>query len=1274
MKECLFENQIDSLLADRLSDAEEEQVDVHLSTCASCRELLKAKTTVPESIGRALAAESSDSIGDEFLDRIMKDNSDNDYATDGEETSPMGDEHTLPPGKNIAHSAKSLTVSNTRLIDLPGYEILAEIGRGGLGVVFKAWQHALDRIVAIKMMKSQLFAGATELSRFQIEAKAVAQLQHPNIVQVFDVIDHDDNPCLCMEYVEGIDLSKRLAGNPQPPNDAAGLVEILANAMHSVHRTGILHRDLKPANVLLGHANDPSTGIRLTGAGSDELFQPKITDFGLSKQVDQDNGLTETQSAIGTPSYMSPEQALEGKNVTAAADVYSLGAILYEMLTGRPPFRGTTPINTLAHVIHEPPVAPRKLVSSIPVDLEAVCLKSLEKEPGYRYSTAEALADDLRRFQDGVPTIARPTTFVERSWRWSKRHPVAVGLIVIALLAAIGVRYAFVMQQQTLAARSLKVRARTAVESVRNSRSTGVPGAIQDLAEYPREYVIAQLDEQFATSTLDQQRSITYARARLGIVDVDLLVKRTTNSPASEADNLITALSYSNQAATAKLRERAKQHEANKDWRRMARSATVLLFLGDTSIAKEMCRLRANAIRRTMFIDEFSRWRADLVLLKKHVSKIIHHDFRSGFCLAMGSIPGDWVTLDAKKAWQPVLADWYINSPDSGTHSAAGWALRKWELEIPKIASSTEIADKNWYVNDLGMTMIKIPAGSFVRSINDNSNDGASQTAPDEQTQEVNLSRPYLLSDREVTVGMFREFMTDSKLADDQKPRDWKAPDQAHNQSDFPAQNISWYDAVLFCNWLSRREGYEPSYVTTGDKETVVDGFGGEKREHRVWRLISNANGYRLPTEAEWEHACRAGTTTPYFFGDSDLALKNDQEILLKYVSLMTPLSDIKVTNVCSWPPNGWGFSEMHGNVGEWCHDRFSTYSRESQLDDPAGPAEYQTEVAERVCRGFGMNARLASASNRKFSRLSPTTRMQSNGFRLARTSREGHKNSLGMNMLTPIEISSKQVTFNGFTNDEQKVSLSRPYFLSDAEISVDEFRRFHDDADYRSEFSGESIGDWKGEDTVRSPTSEHPIQMIHWYDAVKFCNWLSRREGLNPAYELTDDIESIEVRGATGLSVHENEAWRLDPKANGYRLPTEAEWEHACRASSTTVVAMGEPNQLSNSVFKSYAVCMLTQNAPCKSKLPNGWGLFDMYGNVQELCHDWLADYDQIPEIVDSFGPVRAQSKDFRVMRGGYHETPPKYFGSGRTAGLNGIYPSMRNVFIGFRVARPCR
>jgi WD40 repeat protein len=312
------------------------------------------------------------------------------------------------------------------------YELLEEIARGGMGIVFKAWQISLKRIVALKLILAGQLASSAEIDRFRTEAENAASLDHPHIVPIYEVGAHDGHHFFSMKLIEGGSLAQKIAGKPQDPKTAAQLMATVARAVHYAHQHGILHRDLKPANILLEWR-----------AGDVNPLVPLVTDFGLAKRMEGGGGLTHSNAIVGTPSYLSPEQASgQNKRLTTAADTYALGAILYELLTGRPPFKAETPLDTLRQVMHDEPLPPSRLAPRLDLDLETICLTCLEKEPEKRYGSALEFAEELERWLAGEPIRRRRSRIWGRAVKWARRKPASAALVAVsavATLALVGV-------------------------------------------------------------------------------------------------------------------------------------------------------------------------------------------------------------------------------------------------------------------------------------------------------------------------------------------------------------------------------------------------------------------------------------------------------------------------------------------------------------------------------------------------------------------------------------------------------------------------------------------------------------------------------------------------------------------------------------------------------------------------------------------------------------------------------------------------------------------
>ncbi len=508
--------------------------------------------------------------------------------------------------------------------------------------------------------------------------------------------------------------------------------------------------------------------------------------------------------------------------------------------------------------------------------------------------------------------------------------------------------------------RSLRQQLTTALDAVQNGRGLVVPFTVRDLERLPRALVVAELEVRYANADPQQKLGLAYAMARYGQVDVPFLVSRIHGSAPEEVDNLAAALARSRAAATDAIQDKAA---AGRNWRLKARRPVVALRLEDDHIAADMCRIddRPDPVQRTIFIDEFPAWHGDVTKLATYCQARSDSALRSGLCLAVGGIASAQLADAERKAWKPVLTEWYETASDCATHSAAGWALRQWSIEAPAPpATSQESEGRQWLVNSLGMTLLKINPGVFVRN----------DQTPEAKEQTVQLTRAVFLSDREISVGQFQQFINDANYPKGEKPEKWPGADaKVSSTPDHPVQQVNWYDALLFCNWLSRTEGRTACYERTGRKEIVK--FGNSEYERDVWRLVADATGYRLPTEAEWEYSCRAGTTTEFASG-------SDEEMLRKYAVFNAR----RAASCGSKLPNGWGLFDMHGNAWEWCWDGYKNYDLKSPAVDPTGAAGV---VPDRVIRGGGWSytADFTRASIRNGN--SPENRHILLGFRVAR-------------------------------------------------------------------------------------------------------------------------------------------------------------------------------------------------------------------------------------------------------------------------------------------------
>lgn len=872
------------------------------------------------------------------------------------------------------------------------YELIEEIAQGGMGVVWKARQVTLNRIVALKMILTGRLAGQEEVRRFYIEAEAAAHLDHPGIVPIYEVGQHAGQHFYSMGFIEGQSLAEKLARGPLPPREAAELVKEVAEAISYAHQRGVIHRDLKPGNILV-----------------DQEGQPRVTDFGLAKHDSaindpassaRDRPLTLTGQILGTPSYMPPEQAAAKTNVGPPADVYSLGAVLYALLTGRPPFQSASVVDTLMAVIQEVPIAPRKLNSSLPLDLSTICLKCLEKDIHHRYASARELADELQRYLNGEPILARPITRAERAARWIARHPMAAGASGFGLLAVVLLAWIASAQMRAVREESDRRRAESLVDAALTAPSDAVPYAVENLRPLSRQ-ALPILRERFGDESQPKYQRLHAALALAALEEVDeaFFVDAIVDSPPAESRSILTALARNRETVVPRLAARAAQETKPEAKARLALS---LLELGDASVSRELVRMSPDPAIRTALIHQAApTWAVNATRLLEETADSA---LRYSLCLGVGLSPDERFSADEKKELGEVLAKLYQEAPDGATHSAADWTLRQWQIDLPQLPRgklAEKSANRDWFVNAQGMTLVQIPAGTFMMGVAATvvqtpagtsvvdvggtrwssmvsiAGPGGMVTARGGTGPRVGvtLTRSFWLANREVTVAQFEAFRQDAEYFEAHPTERLGDRFGGHDETtgkadDSPMQNVSWVDAALYCNWLSRQEGLTPCYERRLVPEHLDADQNGSAADVVEWILNRESSGYRLPTEAEWEYACRAGADTEFCFGDDESLLGNYAVYVVNSEGSTQPVG--------SKLPNARGLFDMHGNVDEWCQDWYAEKF-------PGGDDPLVTERAlMRAFRGGNLSCTFESCQSAMRTGTVPESRARVLGFRVA--------------------------------------------------------------------------------------------------------------------------------------------------------------------------------------------------------------------------------------------------------------------------------------------------
>jgi formylglycine-generating enzyme required for sulfatase activity len=794
-----------------------------------------------------------------------------------------------PDPDAVTLDARTLELDPGRMVDLPRidgalgrllgeYMILDRIGSGGMGVVYRAFQRSANRIVALKLIKAEWCGESTDAAsreverRFRNEAQVLAELEHDHIVPLYDVGHAEGLLFFSMRLINGRSLGQMvLSDGPMPPRRAAYYIEAIARAIDYAHQKKILHRDVKPGNILVAN-ND----------------RPYLIDLGLAKSLDATDYTTLTGKALGTAEFMSPEQARGDDDIDFATDVYGVGATLFTLLTGRPPFTGPNPIAVLRKVMDEEPIWPRERDKPVGAELKAICLKCLEKNPANRFGSAGELAVVLKKYLNYEPTgISSPKPWA-RVAKWARRQPWRAAAVGIAMIATVVVALAGALAWNGGHRRSA---AEALVREIPTVRFLDLPGKIDQMAPY-RTWINPRLRHRLQNNAGDSE-----LRAR----DLLALLPSEPEHASELADRLLhcgpeehrvirEALRPYWPVVAPKLQVVVGNQQCETGQRVRAAGALIALDNPNTPAGRAWSELRLapDPGLRVELLDWLIHSNIALEILADRLEIETDVSVRRQMFQALGARGDGQPPVGASESLRRRLLAQYRDDPDAGIHSSLAYLLRRWGMHDDAKLIDSELSGKPpgsraWFVNSVGLTMAVLVVPDDHRPL------------PPEPGQPPER---FSVATTETPLALFQEFDATHAARQEQDEHRSHQP-----RGDAPANELTYFEAARFCNWLSAHEGLPP------------DQWCYQPGENKgVWVLVPDymvRRGYRLPSIQEWEYFARAGTLTDRYFGQgldhiNDFAWHRDNTR-----PHPQPIGRLR--------PNDFGLFDVIGNVDEWC-------------------------------------------------------------------------------------------------------------------------------------------------------------------------------------------------------------------------------------------------------------------------------------------------------------------------------------------------------------------